>query len=75
MKYWVGAQWGQSYLMGRRCLFSLGGHPSSDGVTMKILFGVDVYCINQLRSPFFPVGLVKTESDFLVRSVETGFWR
>ena len=24
MKYWVGVQGGQSYLMGRRCLFSLG---------------------------------------------------
>ena len=24
LKYWVGVQWGQSYLMGRRCLFSLG---------------------------------------------------
>ena len=23
LKYWVGVQWGQSYLMGRRCLFSL----------------------------------------------------
>ena len=27
MKYWVGVQWGQSYLMGRRCLFSLGWQP------------------------------------------------
>ena len=24
LKYWVGVQWAQSYLMGRRCLFSLG---------------------------------------------------
>ena len=24
LKYWVGVQQGQSYLMGRRCLFSLG---------------------------------------------------
>ena len=24
LKYWVGVQGGQSYLMGRRCLFSLG---------------------------------------------------
>ena len=24
LKYWVGVQRGQSYLMGRRCLFSLG---------------------------------------------------
>ena len=27
LKYWVGFQWGQSYLMGRRCLFSLGWPP------------------------------------------------
>ena len=30
---------GKSYLMGTRCLF---GHPSSDGVTIKIPYGVDV---------------------------------
>ena len=27
IKYWVGVQRGQSYLMGRRCLFSLGWPP------------------------------------------------
>ena len=27
LKYWVGVQWGQSYLMGRRCLFSLAWPP------------------------------------------------
>ena len=27
LKYWVGVQRGQSYLMGRRCLFSLGWPP------------------------------------------------
>ena len=27
LKYWVGVQWGQSSLMGRRCLFSLGWPP------------------------------------------------
>ena len=27
LKYWVGVQPGQSYLMGRRCLFSLGWPP------------------------------------------------
>ena len=27
LKYWVGVQWGKSYLMGRRCLFSLGWPP------------------------------------------------
>ena len=33
------------------------------------------YYINQPRTPFFPIGLVKTESDFIVRSVETDFER
>ena len=27
LKYWVGVQWGKSYLMGRRCLFSLDWPP------------------------------------------------
>ena len=27
LKYWVGVQWGQPYLMGRRCLFPLGWTP------------------------------------------------
>ena len=27
LKYWVGVQWGHPYLMGRRCLFSLGWSP------------------------------------------------
>ena len=30
------------------------------------------YYIDQLRTPLFPIGLVKIESDFIVRSVETG---
>ena len=33
------------------------------------------YYINQLSNPSFPVGLVKTESDFVVRSAETGLGR
>ena len=31
--------------------------------------------IDQLRIPSFPIGLVKTESGFIVRSVETGLER
>ena len=27
LKYWAGVQRGQSYLMGRRCLFNLGWQP------------------------------------------------
>ena len=32
-------------------------------------------CIGQSRTPSFPIGLVKTESGFIVRSVETGLGR
>ena len=34
-----------------------------------------MFYINQLRIPSFPIGLVKTESRFIVRSVETGLGR
>ena len=33
------------------------------------------YYIKQPRTPSFPTGLVKTESDFTARSVDTGFGR
>ena len=33
------------------------------------------YYIDQPRTPFFRIGLVKIESDFIVRSVETGLGR
>ena len=33
------------------------------------------YYIDQPRTPSFPNGLVKTESDFIVRLVETDFTR
>ena len=33
------------------------------------------YYIDQACTPSFPIGLVKTESDFIVRSVETGLGR
>ena len=48
LQYWVCVQQGQSYLMGRRCLqgegasLSLVGHPSTDGVTRKIPYEVDI---------------------------------
>ena len=42
LKYWFGFQRGQFYLMGRRCPLALVGHPYSDGVTVKIPYGVDV---------------------------------
>ena len=31
------------------------------------------YYVNQPHTPSFPICLVKNESDFIVRSVETGF--
>ena len=34
-----------------------------------------MFYINQLHTPSFPIGLVKTESGFIVRSVETGLGR
>ena len=33
------------------------------------------YYIDQLRIPSFPIGFVKTEPDFIVRSDETGLGR
>ena len=33
------------------------------------------YYINQLRTPFFSIGFVKNESDFIVRSADTGLVR
>ena len=34
-----------------------------------------MFYINQLRTPSFPIGLLKTESGFIVRSVETSLGR
>ena len=50
---------------------ALVGYPSSDGVTIKVPLG-QMFCIDQLRVPSFHIGLVKTESGFIVRSVEAG---
>ena len=49
---------------------ALVGHPPSDGVTIKMPYAVSV--LHQLHTPSFSIGLVKTESGFTVRSVETG---
>ena len=52
------------------------GHPSSDGVTIKIPYRVDVLLHrSDSHTPSFPIGLVKTESDFIVRSVEASLGR
>ena len=34
-----------------------------------------MFYIDQFRTPSLPIGLVKTESGFIVRSVETGLGR
>ena len=34
-----------------------------------------MFYIDQLCTPSFPIGLVKTESSFIVKSVETGLER
>ena len=42
LKYWVGVQQGQSYLMGRSASLALVDHPSSDDITINIPYGLDV---------------------------------
>ena len=55
------------------CL-ALVGQTSSNGVTIKMPYGVDVLH-RPASHPIFPIGLVKTEFGFIVRSVETGLGR
>ena len=60
---------------GEGASLTLAGYPSSDGVTIKISYEVDVFNINQPCTPSLPTGLVKTDSDFIVISVETDLRR
>ena len=53
-KYWVGVQRGQSYLKGAS--LALVGHPSSDGVTIKMPYGVDILHWPALN-PIFEYGV------------------
>ena len=71
LKYWVGVQWDQSYLLGR-CLFSLGWPFYCRYHNQNTLWG---RCVIKSCTPSLPFGLVKTESDFIARSVETGLGR
>ena len=41
LKYWVGVQQGQSYLMGKGASLALVGNPCSDGVTIKMPYPQD----------------------------------
>ena len=34
-----------------------------------------MFYTDQIRTPFYPIGLVKTESGIIVRSAETGLGR
>ena len=59
---------------GEGASLALVGHPSSDGVTIKMLMEYMFY-IDQLRTPSFPIGFVKTKCGFIVKSVKTGLGR
>ena len=59
---------------GEGASLALVDHPSNEGVTIKMPYGVD-FLYDQLCTPSFPIGLVKTESGFVVRSVEAGLGR
>ena len=54
---------------------TLVGHPSNDVVMIKIIVWQMFYYIDQPSTRSFPIGLVKNEFDFIVRSVETGLGR
>ena len=71
LKYRVGVQQASLTSWGESASLALVGHPSGDGVTIKMPYVVDFY-IDQLCTPSFPIGLVETESGFIVRSVKTG---
>ena len=59
---------------GEDASLALVGNLSSDGITIKMPYGVDV--LHQPAShPIYSYWLVKTESGFIVRSVETGLGR
>ena len=62
-------KWGESASL------ALVGHASSDSVTIKIPDRINVLLHQPALHPIFPIGLIKTESDFIVRSVETDFER
>ena len=72
LKYWVGVQCAQSYLMGRRCLFSLVWPPFQRWYHNKnTLWGRCFIRATSLAPHLFLLGWLKL-NDFIVRSVETG---
>ena len=63
---------GEIPAFGRKCCY---GYIVLCVFIVQYLMGYMFYYIDQLVTPSFPIGLVKTESDFIVRSVETGLGR
>ena len=56
---------------GEGASLALVGHPSIDGITIKICYVEDVLLHWQALTLSFAIGLVKIKSDSTVRSVET----
>ena len=53
LKYWVDVHWVSLTSWGEGASLALVGHPSSDGVIMKILYGVDVLVHRRALHPIF----------------------
>ena len=51
---------------GKAASLALVGYSSSDGITLKIHYGVDVLLQLPALYPTFSFGLVKTKSDLLI---------
>ena len=66
---------GQAYLLERSGSLALVEHSSSVAVTIKIPYEVDVLLHWPAYQPILSYGLVKTESDFIMRLVDTGLGR
>ena len=59
---------------GEDASLALAGHPSSDGVTIKMPYEVDILH-RRASHPIFFYGLVKNESGLNLKSVETDLER
>ena len=68
------SNWASISSWGEGASLALVGNPSSDGITIKMPYGVDVLH-RPASHPILTIRLAKTESGFIVRSVETGLGR
>ena len=59
-------------LLGESASVAFVDHPFSDDISIKMPYGVDVLLHQPASHPIFSSWLVKTKSDFTVRSVDTG---